>query len=450
MNKTSFNGNMVTGNPLKIMLLFSIPILIGNIFQQLYNVVDTAVIGNVLGDTSLAAIGATSCVYSLIIGFSSGVTNGFSVVLARFYGADDEKGIKKTAALTFVLTSIISVILIIVSMFGIRPLLEFLKTPNNIINDSESFLRIILIFSFVTMFYNMFAGMLRAIGNSRMPLYFLVVSIIINIILDILFVKYLSFGIKGAAYATVISQAVSVILCIIYIYKECPLLRFDKNYLKPNRYLITELSTTGLSMGLMLAVVSVGSVALQSAVNSFGSEIIAAHTAARKIDEIFMLPLGTLSMASATFASQNLGAGKMHRVKKGVFISIGIAFIWSAFANLVVFIGCDFMVKALTGSDKQIILQTAAKYMYINIPFFFVLSILLVLRSSLQGIGRKIVPLSASFIELIAKFLAVGFLAPSLGYLGVCILEPAIWIICAIIVVIDFTLFIKRSTKDNI
>lgn len=203
-------------------------------------------------------------------------------------------------------------------------------------------------------------------------------------------------------------------------------------------------------MGLMLAVVSVGSVALQSAVNSFGSQVIAAHTAARKIDDIFMLPLGTLSLAASTFASQNYGAGQMQRVKKGITVSVLIAFVWSAVSCAIVFGFGAEIVRLLSGSNDSVVINTAVQYISINIPFFFVLSVLLVLRSSLQGVGRKIIPLSASIIELTAKFIAVGWIAPLLGYFGICILEPIIWSICTVIVVIDFWMFQRKSIKINL
>lgn len=438
-------SDMTVGSPLKLILVFAFPILIGNIFQQLYNVVDTAVIGNVLGDDSLAAIGATSAIYSLIIGFANGASNGFAVVLARFFGRKAYEDMSRTVCLTVVLTFGISLVLTAASLLGIRPLLEFLQTPPEIIDDAAQYLIIILSFSIITMLYNMMAAMLRAIGNSTAPLVFLVAATIVNIGADLAFVPVM--GIAGAAYATVIAQAVSVVLCLVYIIKKCPLLHFKKKYLIWDRYLLSDLTSTALSMGLMYAIVSVGSVALQGAVNSFGSTTIAAHTAARKIDDIFMLTLGTISAASSTFASQNYGAGKYDRVKKGIVTSILIAFVWSAFSVIAVFLGCDFMVSALTGSTDRELLETAALYIKINIPFFFMLSILLVLRSSLQGIGRKIVPLCASGMELICKFAAVGFIAPALGYFGVCIIEPIIWTVCMAMVGVDFLFFI-RKTKE--
>ena len=299
------------------------------------------------------------------------------------------------------------------------------------------------------MLYNMLSGMLRSIGNSKAPLWFLIIATVINIVLDIIFVKYLSLGVAGAAYATIIAQLVSVILCVVYIKKKCPLLHIKKESFIFDKALISELITTGISMGLMLAIVSIGSVALQGAVNSLGSNTIAAHTSARKLQGIFSLPLSTLCVAASTYASQNFGAGKLQRVKKGVLVSIALGFVWSGISIVLLFAGCNFMVSALTGSTEPEVLSTAARYIYINVPFFFVLSVLLILRSSLQGVGKKIVPLAASVVELLAKFIAVGWITSTLGYFGVCIIEPIIWSICAVMVTVDFILFIKRAKEST-
>lgn len=327
--------------------------------------------------------------------------------------------------------------------------MKALKTPDSIIADTESYMRIIIIFSVVTIAYNMLAGMMRAIGNSKAPLYFLIISTFVNFGLDFLFVKGFDMGVAGAACATVISQGVSVVLCFVYALKKCNFLVFRKSELIWDRSLVADLASTGLSMGLMYAIVSVGSVILQSAVNSFGTSTITAHTAARKIDDVFMLPLGTIAMAASTFTSQNFGAGKMDRVKQGIRYGIIISFIWSAFSVLVCVLLRKPLIHALTGTTDKTVIATASKYIIWNISFFFVLGILLVLRSSLQGVGRKLVPVMGSVVEFLLKILAVAVLAPQLGYFGICILEPIIWIVCAVIVMSDYFVFIKNTSKNN-
>lgn len=436
--------SLTEGNPFKLILLFSLPILLGNVFQQLYNIADTAVIGNVLGDNFLAAMGAASPIYGLIIGFANGVTNGFSIVIAKFFGGENMDMVRKSAAMTVVLTLIMSAVLVAAGLLGLTPLLSFLKTPDEIMPQTKAYLTIILAFGLITMLYNMFAGMLRAIGNSKAPLLFLIVSAVLNIVLDLLFVAVFGWGIEGAAIATVIAQFVSAALCLFYIVRDCPVFSLSRQDFRPDKRLISELLSMGISMGLMLAVVSVGSVALQGAVNSLGSEIIAAHTAARKIDEILTLPLGTFAMAGSTFTSQNFGALKLTRVKQGIKSALLMSFIWSGISTLAVFIFGEISVKALTGTTDPAVIENAANYIRFDIPFFFVLSVLLVLRSSLQGLGRKTVPLFASIIELLSKFAAVAVIEAYPDYLAIIVLEPIIWVLSAIAVAADYFRFRKK------
>lgn len=436
---------MTEGSIFRNLIYFAIPILIGNIFQQLYNIADTAIIGNILGDKSLAAVGASTPVYGLLIGFSGGLTNGFAVVIARHFGAKDESSLKKAVALTYLLSGIIAFVVTVSSLLALHPLMKALKTPSDIIEQTESYMRIIIIFSAVTIAYNMLSGMMRAVGNSKAPLLFLVISTFVNIGLDFLFVKGFGMGVAGAAYATVISQGLSVVLCIVYAVRKCGFLVFRKSELVLDRPMLSDLLTTGLSMGLMFAIVSVGSVILQSAVNSFGTSTVSAHTAGRKIDEMFMLPLSTIAMSASTFVSQNYGAGKMDRVKQGIRCSIIIAQVWSIISLLIVVLLRVYLIRWITGTSDSEIIAAASKYLIWNVPFFFILNVLLVLRTSLQGVGRKLVPVSGSIVEFAFKIIAVTVLAPKLGYFGVCISEPIIWAVCAVIVLADYAVFVKKT-----
>jgi len=420
------------------------PILLGCVFQQLYNVVDTAVVGHNLGDQSLAAIGATSSLYILIINFANGFMNGFSVIIAKYFGANNEAKMRNAVSLSVALAAIIAILLTLISLVSINPLLHLLGTPDDIFAESSQYLTIIIIFLSITIFYNMLAGMLRAVGNSLVPLLALIAATCINIGLDILFIRYFHMGVAGAAYATVIAQVVSAVICFIYIYIKCPLLRFNPKHLHFDKLMLGELLGTGISMALMLAVVDAGSVILQGGINSFGSSVITAHTAGRRIDYMLMMPLSSIGAAAATFVSQNYGAGRFDRVTNGVKISVMITYVW----NTAVVILCALFGRAaitmLTGTSDKEIIATAFKYLIINVPFFFILSILLILRSCLQSIGRKYAPIIGSVVEMLMKLLAVRYLVPVLGYLGICILEPIIWFVCAIIVSVDFCHAIKK------
>lgn len=447
--KMKNSTNMTQGSILKKLILFSIPILLGNVFQQLYNVADTAIIGNVLGDEAIAAVGAAAPVYNLIIGLSLGLTNGFAVIISRFFGAGDEKSLKRAVALTYFLSGITAVIMTAGSLIGLHPLLKALNTPDDIIGQTQSYMRIIVAFSALTIAYNMLAGMMRAVGNSKAPLYFLIVSCFVNIGLDLLFVKVLGWGVAGAAYATVISQGLSVVMCFIYALKKCNFLIFKKKHFHMDTKLIGELASTGISMGLMFAIVSVGSVILQSAVNGFGTTTITSHSAARKLDEMFMMPMSTVAMSVSTFTSQNYGAGRIDRVRRGIRYGFMLTAAWSVISILVCVIFNRPLIHLITGTNDSEVLAISARYIVWNVPFFFVLGVLVVLRSSLQGVGKKLVPIMGSVVEFLLKVLVVMVLAPRLGYFGVCIVEPVIWTVCAAIVLADYALFLRKSSHMN-
>lgn len=443
--KRSMDLDMTEGRPIKLILLFSLPILLGNIFQQFYNVMDTAIVGNVLGDDALAAVGATSPFFGLVTGLANGATNGFSMILARYYGARDEEGFKKALFMTYALSVLIAVVLTVLALLGIEPLLRLLGTPDSIMEDAVSYLRIAFAGLIVTVSYNMFAGIMRAVGNSVMPLVFLVIASVVNVVLDIWFVAGMHLGVGGAAIATVLAQLLSVAASLWYVMKKCPDLRLHKQHMVFEKKIVMDLLATAFSMAMMLAVVSIGTVALQSAVNSFDKEVIAAHTAARKMDEIFMIVFSTFSVTASTYASQNYGAGKIDRIKEGILDTFLLGFIWATVGVLTAFFAGPFLAHAITGSENPVVIDTAVKYIRINFPFFYFLVPLLVLRSTLQGLDRRVVPVIGSVIELVGKFLVAAYLAPKLGYLGVCISEPVIWIVCMCLVMWDFYTHILKN-----
>lgn len=440
--KTS--NDLTAGKPIRVIILFTLPIIAGNLFQQFYNVVDTVIVGHILGEEALAAVGATSALYGLFTSIAVGMTNGFSIVIARYFGGRDQKRMGKAVAHTMVLSLGIALVMTVIAAFSVKPLLAFLRTPEEILEQSYTYIRIVLMFFVVTMLFNMFSGILRGIGNSLMPLVFLMVSTVCNVILDIVLVKFAGMGIAGASTATVIAQLISVILCAVYVIGKCPALHVKKEDFRWDHRIGSDLFVTGLSMAMMFSVVSVGSIALQSAINSLGAITIAAHTAARKIGEMLMIAFSPLSMAASTFASQNLGAGKKDRILQGIKAAFLVAFMIAAFGNLLVFTAAKPLVRMITGSDNAALIDTAVKYLHINLPFYFALAVLVILRSALQGLDRKAVPLLASGIELVGKFVVAGILVPKIGYLGICISEPVIWILGGIAVAVDFYRTMKK------
>ncbi|MGM9935004.1 MAG: MATE family efflux transporter [Clostridium sp.] len=448
----SLKTDLLKGSILKSLIIFAIPLLISNIFQQLYNTMDTMIVGNFLGDTSLAAIGACTAVYDLLVGFALGIGNGLSIVTARSYGSNDEKLLKKSVAGSLVIGVFVTAIIMVISSLFLFPLLKFLNTPAEIINESYSYISTLTLCVGVMFAYNLFAGLLRAIGNSVMPLIFLVISSVLNIILDVFFITQFNMGIFGAAVATVIAQGISAVLCLIYIYKKNPILIPSREHFIFDKELYKELLGQGLSMGFMLSIVSTGTVILQTAINNLGYLIIAGHTSARKLFSFCMMPVGTISLSLSTFVSQNKGADQGERIRQAVRYGNLLALLWSIIISVILFLGAETMVKVLSGSSEPAVIENGAKYLIINAPFFSVLGVLVNLRNALQGIGKKVVPLVSSIIELCGKILFVIFFIPSLKYFGVIICEPVIWCFMCIQLVYSFyrNPYIMKFKKKHI
>ena len=310
--------DMIHGPIFKSLVIFAFPLLISNIFQQLYNTVDTMIVGNYLGDISLAAIGSCTSIYDLLVGFALGIGNGLAIVTARSYGANDKDLLKKSVGSSMVIGIAVSVILTIIGMIFLKPLLGLLNTPVEIIDEAYSYISVIVMFIIVMFAYNLCAGLMRAIGNSIMPLVFLIISSLLNIVLDIFFITQLNMGVQGAAVATVISQGVSVVLCIIYIIKKTQILMPEKVHFQKDVNLYKELLGQGFSMGFMSCIVSAGSVILQYGINNLGYLIIAGHTAARKLYMFFNMPFTAMALAISTFVSQNRGADQRDRIKQAM------------------------------------------------------------------------------------------------------------------------------------
>ena len=419
--------DLVHGNILKSLLVFAIPLIISNIFQQLYNAVDTMIVGHYLGEVSLAAIGSCGSVFELLVGFSLGIGNGLSIVAARSCGAEDEELLKKSVAGSIVIGIGVTLVLVVISRLFLYPLLELLGTPDNIVEEAYSYISVIALFVGVMFTYNLLSGLLRAVGNSMMPLVFLILSSLLNIGLDLLFIVCFHMGIRGAAIATVIAQGLSALLCMFYILRCCPALIPGRCHFHVGMKLYQELAGQGFSMGLMTGIVSTGTVILQAGINQFGYLIIAGHTSARKLHSFCLIPFAALGLASSTFVSQNRGAGQRERIRRGVrYVNI-LSVCWGILLTVLLFFIAEWMVRFLSGSSEPEVLKNGARYLRLNGPFYAVLGVLLNLRSSLQGLGRKIIPLISSIMEFAGKILFVLFIIPKTGYLGVILCEPIIW-----------------------
>lgn len=441
--------DMTEGNPIKLLLNFAIPLFIGNIFQQIYSMVDTMVVGYQLGDSAIAAIGATSALYSLIIDFASGMNNGFGFVVTRCFGAHNERNFKQSIAGMLMLNTSISVIITTIVLLFLRPLLEFLNTPEEIFEQAYLYIFIICAGMIGTVYYNMFAAILRAVGNSRSPLYFLMLSSILNIGLDVLFVITLQGGVAGAAIATVLAQAVSAILCGIYVVKNYREILPGREEFHISKIMLTDLLTSGFSVALMYCVVDVGSVIFQRANNALGEMIIAAHTAARRIIVMLMQPVGTLAMAYATFVGQNWGAGKVDRIQSTMKKVFGLEILWSIVACAMIFAFGAVLVRFTTGVSNVEIVENAVLSMRLHLVFFPALGILNCIRLSMQAMGYKMIPIISSCIELCMKIFSANWMIPTLGFLGTCLTEPITWALMMIFLLTAYLLLRKKMFGER-
>ena len=427
----TMNVDLMHGPIFKSLVVFMLPIFVSNLFQQLYNTVDTMIVGNVLGDTALAAIGSCGSIYELLVGFGLGIGNGLAIVAARSYGAQDHDLLKKTVAGSLVIGLIASLCITLAGAVGLRPLLVLLDTPAEILEDAYRYI-IVIDYGVLVMFaYNLCAGLLRAIGNSFMPLVFLLLSSGLNILLDLLFIARMGMGVQGAAVATVISQGVSVLLCIVYVFAKVKLLLPEKKHFRVGRHLYWELFSQSICMGLMSSTVSAGSVVLQYGINGLGTLVIAGHTAARKMFMFTDMPLLSMASAGSTFVSQNCGAGQPGRVRKGMKEIYLYSVVVAVAAVLLMRVAAPWMVAFVSGSSEPIVLENGARYLLWNAPFYAVLGILLSTRYALQSLGNKVLPLFSSVIELVGKVVFVVLFIPKFGYDAVILCEPIIWCVMA-------------------
>lgn len=420
--------DMTKGNPIKLIILFSLPVLIGNIFQQIYSMVDTIIVGRYIGVEAFAAVGLTGSLNYLINGLIVGLTSGFAVLVSQKFGAKKEEEIRQAVGSAVILSIIAAVIITVVSVLLSMPMLRMINTPENIIKDSNTYIKIIFAGSGAVVVYNLITSILRALGDSRTPLYFLILSSILNVFLDIIFIVNFNMGVGGAAYATIISQGVSAILCLIYAYKKYEILRLKKEDFKLGKRFYKKHLKIAVPMALQFSITAIGIIIIQGALNNFGSNSIAAFTAASKVLQLAMQPVMTLGITMATYVGQNLGAKNYLRIKEGVRQCANISIITSIIAGLVLIFGAEYFVKLfIENPDKEIILKAKECLIYAGV-FFIPLGLIFVYRNALQGMGESFVPMMAGVYELIARSVVAFTLPRFIGYTGICISDPIAWI----------------------
>ncbi|MCI8428464.1 MAG: MATE family efflux transporter [Lachnospira sp.] len=429
--------DLTNGKPLKLIITFAIPLFIGQLFQLFYSLVDTRIVGQILGETSLAAVGSTTSLSDMLIGLLNGLTNGFAIIISTFYGAKDYINMKKSIAATLLLSIGFTIIISILCLLLNNQILSILNVSDTILSQAKSYICVILAGLIASTIYNAYAAILRAIGDSFTPLIFLVISTITNIALDYIFILWFDMNVAGAAFATVVSQGISAVLCFFYVKKRYPQLSLEKKDYIPVKNIYNKLIKTGLSMGFMVSFVNIGTVALQTSINTFGTNIIVAHTAARKATTMFMLPFSVFGTTLATYCGQNLGAKEYNRIKQGIKQTVLLTFIWCIFVVITAYTIAPTIIHIITASDIKEVMDTASLYLRVNTSLYFVPAVICLFRNSMQGFGDSKTPVFSSSLELIGKVLIAFFLAPRIGYWGIIIAEPIVWIIMVIPLIIN-------------
>lgn len=420
--------DMTKGSPMKLILGFSIPLLFGFLFQQFYSLVDTVIVGRFLGKENLAAVGATGSVNFLIIGFCMGICSGFSIPISHKFGARDYSGLRRVMANCIWLTIAFAVIMTALTTVFCRYILVAMKTPDNILDAADSYIWVIFLGIPVTFLYNMTSGIIRALGDSKTPVIFLVMASFINIGLDLFFIVNLNWGVQGAAWATVISQGISGLCCLLFMIRKFEILRIQKGEWAPNRHLMGTLCGMGIPMGLQYSITAIGSVILQSATNTLGSDAVAAVTAAGRIGSFLACPFDAFGSTMATYGGQNAGAGKLERIGQGLKSCILLGAGYSVIALCIsIFLGRPLAALFLDISEAAII-ENVRLFLIINTLFYFPLALVNIIRFMIQGVGFPTFAILAGVFEMVARALAGVVLVPAVGFIGSCLGSPIAWV----------------------
>lgn len=432
--------DMTSGSPARLIMLFAIPLMLGNIFQQLYTMVDTIVVGQIVGVQALAALGAVEWVMWLVLGVASGMTQGFSILIAQYYGAREIKDLKKALAHSYILTAILAAAVLVVSQAGAYGLLSFLNTPENIIGMSMSYLRVVFCGIPMIAAYNIFASALRAMGNSKTPLTAMILAAIINVVLDILFVAQFHMGVAGAAAATVIAQSFSAVYCFLVL-RKINIVKLEKSHFSKDVILDKKLLKLGTPIVFQNVIIAVGGLVVQYVVNGYGFLFVAGFTATNKLYGLLEMAAISYGYAIVTYVGQNLGAKRPDRIKKGVRASAVIAAITSAVISVVMILwGKTILFLFISGDPKQTqqVLEIAYRYLFIMACFLWILYFLYVYRSALQGLGDTVIPMMSGVAEFVMR-VGVALLLPlAMGENGIFYAEITAWTGAAVLLAVNY------------
>lgn len=440
---------LTEGNPTSLIIGFALPLLSGMLFQQLYNLVDTIIVGKTLGKEALGAVGSTGCINFMVLGFVIGVCSGFAIPVAQRFGAESYKSMRQFVSSSIILSVIISIVLTVGVGINCRAILEALNTPENIIDMSYSYIFIIFMGIPVVFLYNLTAGVMRSLGDSKTPVYFLVLASIINIVLDITFIKVVGMGVDGPAYATVISQLVAGVACLIYMIKKFPILKMEKGDFGYHPHHIKVLLGMGFPMGIQYSITAIGSVILQTSVNSLGSDAVASVTAAGRLSQFLMCPFDALGSTMATYCGQNVGARKPDRVWAGVKSATLIALVYSAFSFVFIYLLSGKLLLLFLDPSETVVIGNARTFIIINVSFYFFLACVNIYRFAIQGMGHSMVAIIAGVMEMIARSVVALTLVAPLGVRGAAFANPFAWILADLFLVPTFFYYVKKLKNQS-
>lgn len=427
-------NDLTKGSPLKLIFWFTIPLLIGNIFQQFYSLSDTLIVGQTLGVKALAAVGSTGSVQFLIIGFAQGLTAGLSILTAQHFGAKDYQGVRRSFAISIVVSLIVGLILTVISMVLVDHILVLMQTPADIMADARTFLQIMLGGMLAPIGFNLLSNIIRALGDSRTPLWFLIISSIINIGLELLFILVFKWGIAGASWATILAQLIATLMCVVYIILRVPVLHIGWRHFNLSMAEVKTHLNVGLPMAFQMSIIAIGTIVLQSALNSLGTNSVAATTAAQKIDQLATQPLMSFGVTMATFAAQNYGAHQYERIVQGVKQTMWLSGGFSVAAGVIEIIWGKQLVALFVGHGDVAVLNLSQTYFNVIGSTYILLSMLFIMRNTLQGLGRSAIPTLAGAAELFMRVFAALILVRLLAYPGACMSEPLAWLgSCAVL-----------------
>lgn len=441
--------DMTKGSPFRLIVKFIIPIILGNLFQQLYNLADTVIVGRFVGVQALAAVGATGTISFLILGFLQGLTTGFTVQTAQRFGAGDLEGMKKSVGNAAVLSVVVTVVMTAGSVLIMDWLLRIMQTPEDILEMSKTYILIICWGMGFSVLYNLLSSILRAVGNSKVPLFFLILSAAINVIGDLVLIINFDMGVAGAALATVASQAISGVLCLIYMIKKVPLLSLQKEHFRLDRWCVRNQVSVGIPMALQFSITAVGTIMVQVALNLLGSTVVASYTAACKVEQLVTQVFVALGMTMATYCGQNRGMNDLDRIKKGSRIAFWMSSVYGVVIYIVVQVALPWIIQLFVSENVTEVLGYARIYIMINGAFFIPLGMIYIYRNVMQSCGYGLMPMMGGVVELVSRAILAVIAASLRSYEGVCLANASAWCLGGIFLYITYRFTMKKMEREK-